>query len=283
MRLRSQLLQWCLEVVRSLVIAGVFLFSLNAASDGAGNEAELCADAAAKPTREVLFDRLTMLENHLFRLEERYALLPQKLVEEHQLERIQAQLVKHRAELGGLLEEVFLDEMPPSLRKSIRDLAYDIEHDWESITLWNSRVERLTFSGIVSNPRSLMYDRLYEVKAERGDQLKVRFSRTLAEHFYWEGKDSARKEAAHASLVGIGRGIRPSSSKAASGIDFLGEVDGYHIVKIQIVGHGVGGYRVYGCLINGVFEFVLWEHEGTHDHRYVRRVTQKTADICKRL
>jgi hypothetical protein len=283
MRPLSQTLQCCLKLGRALSVALILGLPLNSGLAASGTDGQSCADASAKPSSEELFERLGGLEDTLIGLEGRYALLPAKMVEEHQLERVQMRLAKHRAELSQLLEQLMSDEFPENLPKAIRDLAYDVEHDREALDLWNGRADLKPFSEIITHPRWLMYGRKYQVKSERGDMLNVRFSKSLVEQFYWEGKDSARKEAAHSSLVGIGRGMRPSTSNAAGGIDFLKEVDGYRVFKIQIVGKQVGAYRVYGCLMNGVFEFVLWEHEGTHDDRYISRVTQKTADICKRL
>lgn len=231
--------------------------------------------------------RYEMLENLMATARGRLAEIPPRMFSDFDLGHYGPVLEKFDVEMDGFLNRVFAETVDPKLAKDMRNLEFKIQREVDDLMIWVKRSRALPWKDIEAEPFLLMPGRVYSIKTRRGESneetIRVRFHRTLVEEFYWETRDSGRAMAAHQSLVGVERGERPSTSSAAGGIEFYKAIDGIHLVKIQIVGRQVGGYRVYGCLKNGIFEFVLWEHEGNHDARYLSRVYQHTADLCQPL
>jgi hypothetical protein len=279
---RPQSLQTWLQLGLCLCISMGGLSAVFAAESQEGAPSS-CLDGAADPTMETLLGRYDLQETRLKRLKATYDRFSQRFIEDYDLASFQELFKKFDVQMENVLNRIFEPSPDSRIGKDLFKIEMEMRRADENLRIWLRRIQPLSYDEVMDEPMALMPGRIYNVRSERGETFRVRFGRTLVEQFYWENRDSGRKDAALQSLKGVHRGIRPSTSGAAGGVDFFKVVDGIQTLKIQIVGHGVGAYRVYGCLKNGVMEFLLWEHEGLHDARYISRVTHHTADLCKEL
>lgn len=136
--------------------------------------------------------------------------------------------------------------------------------------LWAARAENRNWNVIRENPKAIVPGRIYEVKTERGDVVKVKFNERVVREMMWESADDLRAKAGAASIKALSRGFG-----GKSGLELM-SLDGRKVYKIQIIGRALGAYRIYGVEKNGVYTFVNWEHEGSHDSRYLQRVLDNT-------
>lgn len=150
-----------------------------------------------------------------------------------------------------------------------------LERAREQVDLWRTRATNGDWATVTANPRTLAANRVYDIRTNNGEKLRVSFNDKVVENMAWSTGDNTRERAmrmtAEALQQGGGRGPE------------LMKIDGVAIFKVQITGGSTGAYRVYGMERNGVIHFVHWEHEGVHDARYLQRVKRAVVDGMQAL
>jgi hypothetical protein len=231
--------------------------------------------AANESKADEVLEALTAVESDTQHLADGIAAQSSKLSNFKDYQTYQAQVDA----LKKKQEEILANWDPSSLestQKAQSDLAslkYKLDKAKAEAELWKKRQSNTEWAPVRDDRRVIAPDRVYNIKTDRGEDIKVVFGDKVTSDVMWDTGNSLRSEAGDAFVEAVGRGYTRGGS--SSGIETM-SLSGRKIVKLRIVGHGVGAYRVYGIEQNGVIYFLTWEQESSHDSQYLNRVYENT-------
>ena len=190
----------------------------------------------------------------------------------------------HSLELQKINENLYasLNKWDPEEKEQVRPLYNEIIsiersllHLEATLQFNSQKMQAFQYEDVRKTPLFLAANHIYKVQTDRGNTIKVRFSKALVEEFFWESKNSILQEAAKKALEAVGRGLTNDQSLSSSGI-YVMSYGSYRIAKIRIVGRSIGAIRVYGILQDGIYSFVHWEQSSEHDAEFLNKVGERT-------